>query len=131
MIQIKHRNNMRKISQTHPAYATLDQLCTNLIDNYPEYSPDFDGWLVLLEAETGDFTRPLTEIWPDGTAEDSTLHALQYYWEGVTLEDDGYFHIVYLANNQFGLYVLLPDCPELPEDVKASLEYHNTTDQFS
>ena len=124
MIQIRQRNNLQQISKDHPAYLTLDNLCSRLIDNYPAYDPVADGWLVLLQAETEDFTRPLTEIWPDGTQEDSTLLDLKYLWEGVNLENDGYYHAIYLRDNQFGLYFLIPDCSELPDQVRTSLEYH-------
>ena len=104
MIQIKHRNDLSQIPSKHLSFPILDTLCTNLIDNYQEYASEADGWLVLLEAATDDFTRPLIEIWPDGTAENSTLLALQYLWEVVTLESDGYFHAIYLANNQFASF---------------------------
>lgn len=123
MIQIKHRKDLEKIPKDNPAYPILDELCTNLIDNYPEYSPDADGWIVLLQAETNDFTRPLTDIWPEGTEENSTLLALKFQWEGVERKDDGFYRAIYLANNQFGLYFLIPDCPELSDDVRESLEY--------
>jgi len=122
MIQIKHRRDLSKVPQSNPAFPILDDLCTRLIDNYPGYDPTHDGWLILTESDTLDFSRPLTEIWPDGTAEDSTLLALKHLWESVTLEDDGFYHAIYLANNQFGLYFLIPDCPELPDDVRESLE---------
>jgi hypothetical protein len=122
MIFIKHRNDLSQIPESNPAYPILDDLCTRLIGNYPAYDPTHDGWLILAESDTLDFSRPLTEIWPDGTAEDSTLIALQFLWEGVTLED-GFYHAIYLANNQFGLYFLIPDCPELPDDVRESLEH--------
>lgn len=118
---IKHRYDLNQIPKTDPAYPILDNLCTNLIDNYPNYDPIADGWLILAESSTNDFTRVLNDIWPDGTSEDSTLLTLQHQFEGVELKD-GFYHAIYLANNQFGLYFLIPDCPELPDDVRESLE---------
>jgi len=120
---IKHRKDLSQIPKDNPAYPILDDLCTRLNDNYHSYDPVADGWLVLLEAATDDFTRPLTEIWPDGTSEDSTLLSLKYLWDGVTYENS-MIHSVYLGSNQFGLYFLIPDCPELPDDVRDSLEYN-------
>lgn len=127
MIQIKHRNDLSQIPLENPVNSILDILCRDLIDNWENHDPISDGWLVLLESHTDDFTRPLTEIWPDGTAEDSSLIALKYLWEGVTLKNDSFYHAIYLRDNQFGLYFLIPECPELPEDVRKSLEYHIVT----
>jgi len=123
MVFIKHRYDLNRIQKSNLAYSTLDQLCTQLIDNYPSYDPVADGWLILCEASTNDFNRVLKDIWPEGTEKDSTLLALQKQWEGIE-KKDGFYHAIYLANNQFGLYFLIPDCPELPDDVRESLEYH-------
>jgi hypothetical protein len=90
MIQIKHRNDLSQIPPDNPAYPILDQLCTNLIDSYPEYDPEADGWLVLLEKS--DSNRILTEL-----RDDWRLQYIQS--ENVTLED-GFFQGVLLANNQ-------------------------------
>lgn len=120
---IRHRNDLQCISVENPTYPILDELCKRLIDNYSDYNPDADGWIILAESETNDFDRPLYEIWPEPAGADITLMGLEYLWEGVSLED-GFYHAIYLANNQFGLYFLIPDCPELPDNVRASLENH-------
>ena len=114
MIQIKHRNDLSQISKDNPAYPILDDLCTNLIDNYPEYDPEADGWLVLLEES--DSNRILTELWDDWRLQD-------IQWENVTLED-GFFQGVFLANNQKGFFILIPDEPWLTPEERKSLEYY-------
>ena len=75
---IKHRDDLDQIPQSDPAYPLLDELCTTLIDQYPSYDPIADGWLILAESNTNDFTRILTDVWPDGTSEDSTILALKH-----------------------------------------------------
>lgn len=121
MIQIKHRKDLNKIPKNNPAYPILDELCTNLIDNYPQHDPSADGWLVLCERKNNDFTRPLNDIFPE---EPTTLLDLKNQWESVTYEKNSFYSPLWLRDNQFGLLFLIPDCPELPDDVRQSLEYH-------
>ena len=42
-------------------------------------------------------------------------------WEGV-VRKDGYFHAIYLTNNEFALEFLIPDEEWLNDDVREKLE---------
>ena len=116
---IKSRDDLSQIPPEDPAYSIMDNLVRCLIDDYPPYDPEADGFLCLCESATNDFTRPLTEIWPDG----ATLLDMKHYWESVVLEN-GFYQPCWLRDNQYGVLLLVPDCPELPEAVREALEYH-------
>lgn len=45
-------------------------------------------------------------------------------WEGVS-KQDGYFHAVYLTNNEFALEFIIPDADWLPAEIKATLDAHS------
>jgi len=77
----------------------------------PSYRPEEDGYVVLVEPP--DMSRELSDL-----GVPYRLHEVLY--EGVTLED-GLFHAVYLANNQFALSFLIPDADWLPDELRAHL----------
>ena len=115
MIQLKSRDDLRQVRPDDPAYPILDDLVRRLIDEYPPYDPEADGWVVLVEPH--DIDRGIHEIWDANT----TLADL--LWEGFT-KRDGHFIGVYLANNQWGLAVVIPDAPWLNGTLRNVIEYH-------
>jgi hypothetical protein len=104
--------------RNHPAYAslhdTVESLVTPVIAEYPEYHPEDDGYLVLIEP--ADVDRVLSDL-------DMPYRLAEVPFEGVTVVDRC-FHAVYLANNQFALGFLIPDADWLPGKVRRVLEAH-------
>ena len=101
-----------------PVYAslhtTIQQLILPVIADCPNYRPEDDGYLVLIEP--GDVDRVLDDL-------DMPWRLSEVPFEGVTVVD-GCFHAVYLANNQFALGFLIPDVTWLPGEVRRVLEDH-------
>jgi hypothetical protein len=97
-----------------PLYATIKSLVSLIIADCPEYRPEDDGWLVMIEP--GDVDRVLDDL-------DMPRRLSEVPFEGVTVID-GCFLAVWLPNNQFGLDFLIPDEAWLPGDVRRHLEAH-------
>jgi hypothetical protein len=96
----------------HPLHATVQSLVSTMIADCPDYHPEDDGWLVLLEP--GDLDRVLDDL-------DMPRRLSEVSFEVVT-KVDGCFLAVWLPNNQFGLDFLVPDEAWLPCDVRRHLE---------
>jgi len=103
MITFKSTEDLSKLPEVHPAYATIKELIEQLITAYSPlgraYDPEDDGYIILIEPEDAD--RTLDELW-DGC----TL--LNIPWEGIMLQGD-FFIAIYLANNEYGLTFVIPD----------------------
>ena len=80
-------------------YATIKSLSLPVIADCPEYRPEDDGYLVLIERD--DAARVLDDL-------DMPWRLSEVPFEGVSMVD-GNFYAVYLANNQFALGFLIPD----------------------
>ena len=90
---------------------TLEALIGAYAEGGAAYDPEADGWTVLVEP--GDSEEMI------GTAIGG--HSpLDAPFEGVTFEY-GCFVAVWLANNQFGITVVVPDAPWLPPELRARL----------
>jgi hypothetical protein len=100
--------------RNHPLHATIESLFLSIIADCPEYRPEDDGYLVLIEP--GDVDRVLDDL-------DMPYRLSEVPFEGVTVID-GCFLAVWLPNNQFGLDFLIPDADWLPGDVRRHLEDH-------
>jgi len=100
--------------RNHPLHATIKSLFLSIINDYPEYRPEDDGYLVLIEP--GDTVRILDDL-------DMPYRLSEVPFEGVTVIDRC-FLAVWLPNNQFGLDFLIPDEAWLPGDVRRHLEAH-------
>jgi len=98
----------------HPLHGTVKSLFLSIIDDYPEYRPEDDGWVVLIEP--GDVDRVLSDL-------DMPWRLSEVPFEAVTMIDEC-FHAVYLPNNQFAVSILVPDTDWLPENVRRHLESH-------
>jgi hypothetical protein len=100
--------------RNHPLHYTIKKLVSTMIADCPDYHPEDDGWLVLLEP--GDVDRVLDDL-------DMPRRLSEVPFEVVT-KVDGCFLAVWLPNNQFGLDFLIPDEAWLPDDVRRHLEDH-------
>jgi len=97
-----------------PLHATVESLVSTMIGDYPEYVPEDDGYLVLIEP--ADVDRVLNDL-------DMPYRLSEAPFEGVTMID-GCFLAVWLPNNQFGLDFLVANENWLPDDVRRHLEAH-------
>jgi len=100
--------------RSHPLHATIESLFLSIITDCPEYRPEDDGYLVLLEP--ADVDRVLDDL-------DMPYRLAAVPFEGVSMID-GCFLAVWLPNNQFGLDFLIPNEDWLPGDVRRHLENH-------
>ena len=100
--------------RNHPLHATVQSLVSAMIADCPDYHPEDDGWLILLEP--ADVDRVLDDL-------DMPWRLSEVPFEVVTVVD-GCFLAVWLPNNQFGLDFLIPDEAWLPCDVRRHLEGH-------
>ena len=96
----------------HPLHDTVKELFLPVIAEYPNYRPEDDGYLVLIEP--GDVDRVLSDL-------DIPWRLSEVPFEGVTVID-GCFHAVYLANNQFALGFLIPDEDWVTGELRRHLE---------
>lgn len=116
MLQFKSPKDLQQLSPTNPSYPVISDLVQRLIVDFPEgytYDPSADGWIVLWEETDGN--RPVSEIW------DSTTRLTDLLWEGWT-KKDSHFIGVFLANNQWGLCVVVPDKPWIHPDLRQCIE---------
>jgi hypothetical protein len=97
-----------------PLYASVQSLVSLIIADCPDYRPEDDGYLVLIEP--GDVDRVLDNL-------EMPRRLSEVPFEVVTVID-GCFLAVWLPNNQFGLDFLIPDEAWLPCDVRRHLEDH-------
>ena len=97
-----------------PLHATVQSLFLSIVADCPEYRPEDDGYLVLLEP--ADVDRVLDDL-------DMPYRLAAVPFEGVSMID-GCFLAVWLPNNQFGLDFLIPNEDWLPGDVRRHLENH-------
>jgi hypothetical protein len=100
--------------RNNPLQDTIKSLVSTIIADYPEYRPQNDGYVVLLEP--GDVDRVLDDL-------DMPWRVSEVPFEGISIIE-GCFLAVWLPNNQFGLDFLIPDEAGLPCDVRRHLEAH-------
>jgi len=124
MITFKSEADLLRLNPADPAYTIIEEFVQRLITEPKNsefgYSPEDDGYLVLLDQD--DIDRPLTEIWGD-----DPYSLIDVPWEGITRDESGEFFIcIFLANNQWGLVAILPDQDwlygELRECIEAQLD---------
>jgi hypothetical protein len=117
MLQFKSKEDLQHLPPDDPAYPLIADLVQKFVVDYEAdgfgYDPDADGWICLVEE--GDVDRPIDEIWDDDT------RLADRYWEGFTRED-GHFIGVYLANDQWGLAVVVPDEPWINGELRRVIE---------
>lgn len=117
MLQFKHPHDLKQLPESHPAYPLIKELVTRLIVDFPPgraYAPDDDGWIAL--AEEQDVDRVITEIWSDWTL-------AEVEWEGITYRD-GFWQAIYLADNEKGFVIVIPDEPWLTAALRENIEFY-------
>ena len=103
MKTFKTLKDLQQLHPIDPAYSVIRERISAL-----------PGYVVLIEEE--DIIRPINLPELKG-------HLKDFHWDGVSREY-GYFHAVYLTNNEFALEFIIPDAPWLDADIKANLERH-------
>lgn len=89
-----------------------------LLDAYgPEYDPEDDGWVVLIDRTTSD--RQARQLFGVPWA-DVMLEAVTYD------QDTRCFVTCHLSNNQFGISIVVPDLPWLDPVFRAKLIHEMT-----
>lgn len=104
--------SMQDLDQLGPqesAYDVVKRHLNRMADMYPE-----NGYLILIEKIDMGKHLALPEL---------NMDLPRIYWEGVT-KNDGYYHAVYLTNNEFALEFLLADADWLDEELRESLMKH-------
>ena len=116
MITFKSTEDLSKLPEVHPAYATIKELIEQLITAYSptgrSYDPEDDGYIILIEPQ--DVDRTLDELWDGATL-------LSIPWEGLFLQGDFYIGI-YLANNEYGLTFVIPDAGWVTGELRTMIE---------
>jgi hypothetical protein len=100
--------------QNHPLHDTVESLVVPVINEYADYRPEDDGYLVLIEPT--DVDRVLDDL-------DMQWRLAEVPFEGVGMID-GCFYAVYIPNNQFALGFLIPDVEWLTGEARRHLEDH-------
>ena len=117
MLEFKCKDDLQQLDTSNPSFPIVEDLVRRLIVDYAadgwDYSPESDGFVVLWEEADGN--RPVHEIWDDNTRLTDLL------WEGWTQQDD-HFIGVYLANNEWGLCVIVPDEPWIDPQLRQCIE---------
>ena len=118
MLTFKSLSDLEQLPQDYPVYSPIKLLLQQIIKSNTEssrsYNPEDDGYIVLIEQ--GDIDRVLDEL-------GHTSKWVDLRWEGVTLMD-GFFHAVYVPNNQFALSFLIPDESWITGELRQSLVAH-------
>ena len=116
MITFKSPEDLSKLPEDHPAYATVKELVDQLITAYSPpgraYDAEDDGYVILIEE--GDANRTLDELWDGATL-------LNLPWEGIFLQGDFYIGIV-LLNNEYGLSFVIPDADWVTGELRELIE---------
>ena len=122
MLKFTSEADLLRLNPADPAYSIIEEfvqlLVTDARNSEFGYSPEADGYLVLLERN--DVDRPLTEIWGA-----DAYSLIDVPWEGVTRDESGEFFIcIFLANNQWGLVAILPDRDGGTDEWREGIEAH-------
>ncbi len=117
MLQFKCPHDLKQLPESDPAYPLVKDLVARLIVDFPPgraYAPEDDGWICLIEEQ--DIDRVITEIWSDWTLADVE-------WEGITYWD-GFWQAIYLADNEKGFVMVIPDAPWITPALRENIEFY-------
>ena len=103
MILFKTIHDLEKLNTTHQFYRAVR-----------EHISDLPGYIVLIEEKDIHQIIDLPEL---------KCRLEDISWEGVS-KSAGYYHAVYLTNNEFALEFIIPDADWLPAELRKSLEAH-------
>jgi len=95
----------------HPLHTTVESLVVPVINEYAEYVPGDDGYLVLIEP--GDVDRELNELDMPSLAD--------VLWEGASMRGN-FFYAVYLGTDDYGMGFVIPDAPWMNGKLRKTLE---------
>jgi hypothetical protein len=101
MIIFKNTYDLKQLHPCDPAYSVVRERISAL-----------PGYTILIEQEDIQMPIDLPEL-------KGSLEKLS--WDGV-MKENGYYHCVYLTNNEFALEFIIPDKPWLPPELRQSLE---------
>ena len=103
MILFKTIHDLENLNTTSPFYGDIRK-----------HISDLPGYIVLIEEEDIHQIIDLPEL-------KCRLEGIS--WEGVS-KSSGYYHAVYLTNNEFALEFIIPDADWLTPELRQSLETH-------
>lgn len=116
MLQFKSPHDLKQLPESNPAYSIIKDLVDRLIVDYQppgrSYEPDDDGWIALIEEK--DVDRVISEIFQDWKLADVE-------WEGITYRD-GFWQAIYLADNEKGFVIVIPDAPWISDQLREHIE---------
>lgn len=104
MLIFKTSYDLQQLSPEHPF--------NRIIRHHLSNTGHLEGYLILIEE--GDATIDLPEL--KGSLSD-------FNWEGVS-KLSGFYHAVYLSNNEFVLEFIIPDREWLSAAIRSNLENH-------
>lgn len=104
MLIFRNKYDLVRLTPAHPF--------NKIIREQYHKTGHLEGYLVLIEE--GDTHLHLPEL-------KGSLAEIP--WEGVT-KFSGFYHAVYLTNNEYAIEVIIPDRPWLDDDIRANLENH-------
>lgn len=107
MIILKSPHDLKQLDLSDPVHGAAREHFHRMADLYPEC-----GYLTLIEKGDTEKVLVLPEV---------RQRLKDFPWEGV-VKHEGYFHAVYLTNNEFALEFVIPDADWLPGDLRKSLE---------
>lgn len=116
MLTIKAYSDLDQLDPGDPALPILEELLLRLFAIYATpshpYRPEHHGYIVLIEEGDVDRALGLPEL---------QCRLEEVPWEGAAMHS-GYFHAVYLANNEFGISFVIPDAPWVKGELRTVLE---------
>ena len=104
MLTFRNKYDLDRLAPEHPFNKTIREQF--------EKTGHLEGYLVLIEE--GDTRIQLPEL-------KGSLAEIP--WEGVT-KLSGFYHAVYLTNNEFAIEVIIPDRPWLTDTIRDNMENH-------
>lgn len=104
MIIFKETHDLQQLTPGHPF--------NRIIREHFGRTGNLDGYLILIEKSDTHINFPELK---------GKLEGIN--WEGVS-KLSGFYHAVYLTNNEFALEFIIPDREWLPTEIRDKLEYH-------
>jgi hypothetical protein len=116
MLQFKHPHDLKQLPEAHPAYPLIKDLVARLIVDFPPgraYAPEDDGW-ICLDRRAGCSIGSSRKSGRIGRLADVA-------WEGITYRD-GFWQAIYLADNEKGFVLVIPDEPWITDELRETIE---------
>ncbi|EGV16346.1 hypothetical protein [Thiocapsa marina] len=107
MLRFTSHDDLSRLQKSDPVYPLIRDAIQSF--SHPEYDPEDEGYVVLIEPEDVD-----SPVWGNHRLQDIP-------WEAIQLIE-GYFKAVFIPNNDFALVVFIPDAPWIQGDLRACIE---------